>query len=59
MIIKKKEKKKPPIFLVLYATWYFFHDSGTSEYNVVYSDIQVPRQEPMNPDPDLSLHDQR
>jgi len=48
----------PPISLILYATWYFFHDSCTSEYNVFYSDIQVPHQEPMNPDPDLSLHDQ-
>jgi len=53
---KKKKKKKPPISLLLYATWYFFHDSCTSEYNVFYSDIQVPRQEPTNPDPDLSLH---
>ena len=57
-MIKKKKKKKPPISLILYATWYFFHDSCTSEYNVFYSDIQVPRQEPTNPDPDLSLHDQ-
>ena len=48
----------PPISLILYATWYFFHDSCTSEYNLFYSDIQVPRQEPTNPDPDLSLHDQ-
>jgi len=55
---KKKEKKKPPISFVLYATRYFFHDSCTSEYNVFYSDIQVLRQEPTNPDPDLSLHDQ-
>ena len=31
---------------------------GTSEYNVFYSDIQDPRQEPTNPDPDLSLRDQ-
>jgi len=48
----------PPISLILYAIWYFFHDSCTSEYNVFYSDIQVLRQEPTNPDPDLSLHDQ-
>jgi len=48
----------PPISLILYATWYFFHASCTSEYNVFYSDIQVPRQEHTNPDPDLSLHDQ-
>ena len=48
----------PPISLILYTTWYFFHDSCTSEYNVFYSDTQVPRQEPTNPDPDLSLHDQ-
>ena len=49
---------RPLISLIPYATWYFFHDSCTSEYNVFYSDIQVPRQEPTNPDPDLSLHDQ-
>jgi len=55
---KKKRKKKPPISLIRDATWYFFYDSCTSEYNVFYSDIQVPRQEPTNPDPDLSLHDQ-
>jgi len=29
----------PAISLILYATWYFFHDSCTSEYNVFYSDI--------------------
>jgi len=34
-----KNKKKPPISLILYATWYFFHDSCISEYNVFYSDI--------------------
>jgi len=55
---KKKKKRKTPISLILYATWYFFHHSCTLEYNVFYSDIQVPRQEPTNPDPDLSLHDQ-
>jgi len=55
---KKKKKKKPPIFLILHATRYFFHHYCTSEYNVFYSDIQVPRQEPTNPDPDLSLQDQ-
>ena len=48
----------PLISLILYATWYFFHDSCTSEYNVFYSDIQDPRQEPTNPDPDLPLRDQ-
>ena len=47
-----------PISLILYATWYFFNDSCTSEYNVFYSDIQEPRQEPTNPDPDLLLRDQ-
>jgi len=52
------KKKKPLISFILYATWYFFHDSCTSEYNAFYSDIQVPCQEPTNPDPDLSLHDQ-
>ena len=52
------KKKKTPISLVLYATWYFFHDSGTSEYNVSYSEVQDPRQEPTNPDPDLPLCDQ-
>jgi len=55
---KKKKEKKPHISLIPYATWYFFHDSCTSEYNVFYSDIQVPRPEPTNPDPDLLLHDQ-
>jgi len=55
---KKKMKKMPPISLVLYATWYFIHDSCTSEYNVFYSGIQDPRQEPTNPDPDLPLRDQ-
>ena len=49
--------KKLPISWVLYTTWYFFHDSYTSEYNIFYSDIQAPRQEPMNPDPDMLLHD--
>ena len=44
--------------MILYATWYFFHNSCTSEYNVFYSDIQDPRQEPTNPDPDLLLRDQ-
>ena len=48
----------PPISLILYATWYFFHDSCTSEYNVFYSDIQDPHQEPTNPDPDLPLRGQ-
>ena len=54
----KKYKKKPPISLILYAPWYFFHDSSTSKYNVFYSNIQVPRHEPTNPNPDLSLQDQ-
>jgi len=49
---------RPVTNSILYATWYFFHDSCSSEYNVFYSDIQVPRQEPTNPDPDLSLHGQ-
>jgi len=49
---------RPLFFVILYATGYFFHDSCTSEYNAFYSDIQVPRPEPTNPDPDLSLHDQ-
>jgi len=48
---------RPPISLVLYTTWYFFHDSCTSEYNVYYSDMQDPREEPTNPDPDLPLRD--
>jgi len=49
---------RSPISLVLYATWYFFHNSCTSEYNVFYSDMQDLRQEPTNPDPDPPLWDQ-
>jgi len=52
------KRASPPISLVLYTTWRFFHDSGTSEYNVFYSDIQDPHQESTNPDPDLPLRDQ-
>jgi len=52
-MILKERKKTPPIPLVLYATWYFFHNACTSEYNVFYSDIQDPCQEPTNPDHDL------
>jgi len=55
---RKKKKKRSLISLMLYATWYFFPDSCASEYNVFHSDIQDPRQEPTNPDPDLPLRDQ-
>ena len=59
MILKKKEfKKKHPISLVLEATCYFFHDSGTSEYYVLNSDNQDLWQEPMNCDSDQPLRDQ-
>jgi len=51
-------KKKQLISLILYATWYFFHHSCTSEYSVSNSDIQDPRQEPTNHDLDLPLRDQ-
>jgi len=43
---KLKNKKKPRISLVLYATWYFFPDFCTSEYNFFYSDIQDQAKNP-------------
>ena len=59
MIIKQEKKeKKALISLVLYTTRSFFHDGSTAVYNVFYSDIQDPRQEPTNPDADLPLCDQ-